>query len=52
MMGTTDDDATEARPASEASDAADGVATVAAAVGDDRLLGPHAPALRAAEHWS
>jgi hypothetical protein len=52
MMGTTDDDATEARPASDASDAADGVATVAAAVGDDRLLGPHAPALLAAEHWS
>jgi hypothetical protein len=52
MMGTTDDDATEARRASDASDAADGVATVAAAVGDDRLLGPHAPALLAAEHWS
>jgi hypothetical protein len=52
MMGTTDHDAKSAGPASEASDAADGVATVAAGVGDDRLLGPHAPALLAAEHWS
>jgi hypothetical protein len=33
MMGTTDQDASGARPASEASGAADGVATVAAGVG-------------------
>jgi hypothetical protein len=52
MMGTTDQDASGALPASEASGAADGVATPAAGVGDDRLLGPHAPALLAAEHWS
>lgn len=51
-MGTTDHDAHRAPPASEASDAADGVATVADGVGDDRQLGPHAPALLAAEHWS
>jgi hypothetical protein len=51
-MGTNDDHASGARSASEASDAADGMATVAAGVGDDRLLGPHAPALLAVEHWS
>jgi hypothetical protein len=33
MVGTTDQDASGARPASEASGAADGVATVAAGAG-------------------
>jgi len=50
-METTDHDPSGSRPASEASDAADGVAAVAAGEGGDRL-GPHAPALLAAEHWS
>jgi hypothetical protein len=52
MGTTTDPDASGARPASEASNAADGAATVAAGAGDDRQLGPHAPALLAVEHWS
>ena len=51
-MGTTDDDAREVRPASAASDADEAVATSAAGVGEDQPLGPHAPALLAAEHWS
>jgi uncharacterized membrane protein len=50
-METSDHDPGRARPASEASDAVDGVAAVAAGEGGDRL-GPHAPALLAAEHWS
>jgi hypothetical protein len=51
-MGTTDHDASGARSAPEASDTGDGVATVAVDAGDDRQLGPHAPALLAVEHWS
>jgi hypothetical protein len=50
-METSDHDPGRARPASEASDAADGVASVAAGEGGDQL-GPQAPALLAAEHWS
>jgi hypothetical protein len=51
-MGTTDHDVSGDRPAPEAPDAGDGEATVAPGADDDRQLGPHAPALLAAEHWS
>ncbi|MGH2475118.1 MAG: hypothetical protein ACRDIL_07620 [Candidatus Limnocylindrales bacterium] len=51
-METTDHNPGRARPVSSASDAADGVATGDVGVEGDQPLGPLAPALLAAEHWS
>jgi hypothetical protein len=52
-MDTTDHDPRRAGAGSDTSNTRDGMATVAAgAAGRDQQLGPHAPALLAAEHWS
>jgi hypothetical protein len=51
-METTGDDHSRDRPASGTPDTADGAATPAAGVADDRQLGAHAPTLLSAEHWS